>query len=107
MRAVILSASLFLMNLAFNISLAKGAAESVPNWLVITLWIVPILPLVWWLLTHEKLRRQKEWIKERFKEKPWSSVLAALAMFLVVAISLAGAGYRIHTAIVSRPVISS
>jgi hypothetical protein len=106
-RAVILSASLFVVNVAFNISLAKGWAESVPNWLVILLWIVPVVPLVWWAITHDKLARQKLWIRERFSVKPWSSALAAVAVLLVVALSLAGAGYRIRAGITKHPVISA
>lgn len=98
MRAVILSAALFVLNVAFNLSLAKGWADSVPNWFVIALWITPLVPLVWWAVTHDKLTRQREWIKERFIKEPYSSTVVVIVVALVVLLSIASAGYRTYVA---------
>ena len=96
MRAIILSGSLFLLNVAFNISLAKGWADSIPNWVVILLWTTPLIPLIWWVLTHKKLAHHRTWLRERFRANPYSSTIVATVVVLVILISLAGAGYRAY-----------
>jgi len=62
MRKYMLQIAGVILNLALDISLAKGWADKVPNALVIGLYSLSILPLVYWAITHEKTLRQREWL---------------------------------------------
>jgi len=73
-----------ILNLALDISLAKGWADKIPNGLVIVLYILSILPFAYWVITHEKTLRQREWLKDRFRNYTLSSVAVIIVLGFVV-----------------------
>jgi hypothetical protein len=74
-----------ILNLALNISLAKGWADRVPNWLVIVLYVLSVLPLAHWAIAHERTLRHRAWLKTRFKEHGWASVgILMVLLFTIV-----------------------
>jgi hypothetical protein len=101
MRALLLSVGLFVANLAFQISLAKYA-DKCPDWLVVCLWILPILPLGWWVWTHDFVLKRREWISRKFKEKHFVTLVAGALGIVLVLASLGGAAIKVIT-IVTRP----
>lgn len=92
MRALVLSACFFVMNLAFNLSIAKGWADAVPNWVVAVLWIVPLIPLGWWAYTHERLIRQRAWITAQFSQSKSKAVTITVGSAVIVLVCAAGIG---------------
>jgi hypothetical protein len=70
------------LNLATNVSLAKGWADNVPDVLVWIVWALSFSSLAWWAATHERLRKQ-------FIKRP----VIAMIVSLVIIGSLANAFY--------------
>jgi hypothetical protein len=76
-----------LVSLAVNTTLSKYGPQT-PDWVLIALWLIPLAPLGWWVYTHEKLKRWREWLREQFSTKPKRTVVAAIAVLIIVAASL-------------------
>jgi hypothetical protein len=106
MRAFVLSFCLFVLDVAFNISLAKGWADWIPNWVVAVLWLAPLVPLVWWTITHEKLTGHRAWVRARFQASPRKFVVVVTCLATIMFISVAGFGLYIHRVIKSRTMIA-
>ncbi len=71
-----------ILNLALNVSLAKGWADKVPNTVVVGLYILSLLPIAIWVVTHEKLR---VWLQGRFRDHTLTSVgISVILAFVVV-----------------------
>lgn len=106
MRALVLSVSLCVLNVAFSLALSKGWADRIPNSLVAALWILPIIPLAWWAWTHEETIRRRQWATDKFHAHPVKSSIITAAVVGVVLVSLAGAGHRLW-ANVSPPQVAT
>jgi hypothetical protein len=73
-----------IVNLALNLSLAKGWADRVPNVAVVVLYIVSLLPVIYWIVTHEKALRQREWLNSRFRDHQWSSLGISVVLGVMI-----------------------
>jgi len=80
-----------MVSLAVESTLSKYGAN-VPDSILILLWIVPVIPLGYWLWTHEKLVRHRNWWREAFRNSPFSTAFSAVAALLILAGCLYGAG---------------
>jgi hypothetical protein len=87
LRSLLLTVALFMLNVAFQLSQAKGWAGFVPDGVVIALWILPVVPLAIWLLTHERLRGSRAKLKAVYDVKPYRTVAAILLMFSLIGYS--------------------
>src|ERR1035438_6948320 len=56
-RAIALSAGLILVSAASQIALAKGWADWIPDWVVIALYLIAVIPIAYWAVSHNKLRQ--------------------------------------------------
>src|ERR1035437_6017182 len=115
MRALVLSAAAVMLNIALNTTLAKYGAQA-PDWLVIALWLVPLVPLGWYVYTHEKVTPKRAWLRERYNNRPKSTVAVAFATLAIIVASLTMAGrelkehlskQKIASAVVPVPVAPS
>jgi hypothetical protein len=82
-----------LLNLALGLSLAKGWADRIPNWVVFSLYVVSLIPFLIWGLTHQRFFRHREKLKTEFTKRP---VLITLAIGAVAAIFLIPTILGIH-----------
>jgi hypothetical protein len=73
-----------LVNLALDIALVKGWADRIPNGVVFILFSLSIAPIVFWTVTHEKLLRQREWTKAKFRQHPIKSSAVAAVLILPI-----------------------
>jgi hypothetical protein len=48
-----------ILTVAFELSIGKGWFESVPDIVVGFLWFIPALLWIWWLYTHEEVKRRR------------------------------------------------
>jgi hypothetical protein len=83
MRALVISGVGVMMNLALNVTLARWGGQA-PGWLIVSLWLLPLAPLIWWLYTHERVKGWKIWLRDRYTQKPKGTVTAALVALLIV-----------------------
>jgi hypothetical protein len=100
-RALVLSAAGVIINLALNITLAKYGAE-VPDWAIVSLWLLPIIPLCYWVYTHEKLLRHRQWIEGRFRTAPITSSLQAAGILAILVICVSGVWYTLAQRVTRR-----
>src|SRR5260370_26602126 len=93
-RALALSLGTIILNLALNVTLAKYGATA-PDWLIVCLWLLPLLPLLYWAITHEKLLRHRTWVVEQYRHSKGRVIGVATIAVVLIGASLFGAGYRI------------
>ena len=91
MRSVMLSGVLFVLSCAFNLTIGKYGTN-IPDWLIITCWIVPLAPLAWLGITHPKFLKRREWYMELLRKRKRSTVSATLGVIVILVISLSFAG---------------
>ncbi len=84
MRTLALSAAALMFNIALNLSISRWG-DFLPDSVVVCLWILPILPLGYWVWTHQKNIRTRQWLGEQFEKTPKTTV-TVLALCIVIAI---------------------
>jgi hypothetical protein len=97
------------VNIALDIALAKGWADKVPNLLVFCLFLLSLAPILYWLGTHEKLLRHRQYLRQRFIHSRAKFLLAAsLLLIPVVTSSVIGTVwvYRKVSRFVSQPAVA-
>jgi hypothetical protein len=104
MRALILSITLFCLNMAFNLTIGKYGTN-VPDVLIIVFWVLPALPLIWLAITHPKLIRHRHWYRERLQANTIATLLFTFIAICILAISIGGASYRVWKGI-SKPEVA-
>jgi hypothetical protein len=102
MRPLILSGALLVLNIAFNLTTSKYGVN-IPDALIIACWLIPILPLLYLLLTHPKATKHREWYVQRLKSRATSTVVLTAVGAIVLVVSLGSASYRTWRAL-SNPV---
>lgn len=98
-----------IVNIALDIALAKGWADKIPNPLVFCLFVLSLAPIIWWLFTHEKLVKHREYVGQQFsKSKVKFTFVAALFLIPVLASGVLGSVwlYRRVMAFVSQPIVA-
>jgi hypothetical protein len=92
MRPLIFAVATLLVNIAFQLTMAKYGAD-VPDGAILALWVMPLVPFGWWVWTHDKLLSRREKIKQYFRLHLWKSIAATVATILIVLACVAGIGY--------------
>lgn len=83
-----------MFNLALALTTAKYGA-SVPDGLIIALWIIPLIPLGYWAYTHPKLIIHRQWLEGRYRGKPIPTLVVGLVVLAIIGICLIGATHKI------------
>lgn len=76
------------VNLALSVGMAKGWADRIPNWVVFSLFVLSLVPIAYWLFTHEKLLRHRALIREKYEEGPLRFVFASAFLVAPLVLSL-------------------
>jgi hypothetical protein len=92
MRPLVFAVASFILSVAFQLTMAKYGADVPDGWLLV-LWIVPLVPFVWWLWTHEKVLSRRQQVREYFRKYPWTAVIVTLATLFIVTSCLVGLSY--------------
>lgn len=93
-RQLILSGALLVLSTASNLWIGKHA-QDVPDAIIIALFIIPLLPLAWWVYTHEKTLRSRQRILGIFRTRFMFSLLVFVVVGAIVGGSFAGVGYTL------------
>jgi hypothetical protein len=93
-RQLILSGALLVLSTATNLWISKHA-QDVPDAVIIGLFIIPLLPLAWWVYTHEKALRSRQRILNILRTRFMFSLLVVVVVGAIVGASLAGVGYTL------------
>jgi hypothetical protein len=59
MRKLIPPVAGTILTVAFELSIVKGWFESIPDVVVALLWFIPVVLWIWWLYTHEEVKRRR------------------------------------------------
>jgi hypothetical protein len=81
MRALIPAAMGVLVNLGVDLWVAKYGT-TVPDSLIVGLWILPLFPFGWWAYTHPGLARYRSWFEIKLEQRPiYTGVALAVLLF--------------------------
>jgi hypothetical protein len=87
-RPFVLSAGLGIVGCASQLALAKGWANWIPDWAVIALYVLALVPIGYWGISHEKLFRQRSWAVSQFKKRPYAATASGVILLVIVVLSL-------------------
>ncbi len=89
----------------------KAGLYTLPNLLVFILFVISLAPIFYWLITHEKFWRHREWTKNQFRQYPVKASTVSIVLGLPLALSFViGVTwvYRFKISpLVNKPAISS
>jgi hypothetical protein len=72
-RALVLSGAFVIASIALDLTVTKYGV-GVPDIIIISLWLLPIVPLAWWVYTHPGLVHHRGWFENRLSQRPISTV---------------------------------
>jgi len=80
------------LQVVLSITIDKWA-DSVPDWIIVALWLLLLLPLGYWVCTSKTGLRLRASIREQIHSKPVHSIIIGLATGVVIAIASGTVGY--------------
>lgn len=73
-----------MLNFAIDATVNKYGSHW-SGWIIVILWLLPLIPFALWAFLHERLLLQRKWVASQFAEHPISFLLI-VGLFLVIGV---------------------